>query len=91
MRATSAVVSAPYAQRDVVTRNLAAHVRDILTGEGRVYVMYLVDRRGADLTFADPLDGVLLVECRYFDDEPTARAWVASDIALRAAEPRGVQ
>ena len=91
MKGSSAVVSAPYAQRDVVTRNLAAYVLDIIAGSDRVYVVYLVDRRGADLTFADPLDGVLLVECRYFDDEPAARAWVASDIALRAAEPRGVQ
>jgi hypothetical protein len=88
---TLAVVSAPCAQLGCVTRNLAASVLDTITSHGRVYVVYLVDRRGADETFADPLDGVLLVECRYFDDETSARRWVASDIALRCARTEVVQ
>lgn len=88
---TCAIVSAPHELRAFVTRNLAGHVLDLLTGGGRMYVLVRVDASASDLRFVDPFDGVLLVECKCFDDEATARAWAASDIALRAAETRGVQ
>ena len=91
MRGSPAVVSAPFAQREFVVRNLATHVLDIITGAERVYVIYLVASREADLTCVDPIDGVLLIECKFFDDEPAARAWVAHDIALRHAANGRVQ
>jgi hypothetical protein len=88
---TCAIVSAPHAQSAFVTHKLATHILDVVTGGGRVYVFSFVNRRDADLRFIDPFDGVLLVECKFFDDEPAARQWVAADIALRGAQMGGVQ
>jgi hypothetical protein len=84
----TAVIASDSAQREFVSSNLGAHVSDIITGAGRVYLLYSLCRACADETFTDPIDGELLIECKFFDDEAAARQWVAADIALRAAPGR---
>jgi hypothetical protein len=92
MTCACAVVSAPENQRAFVDVNFAGvAVHDVVTGGGQIYVLHLVNGRGADMRFIDPFDGAVLVECQTFDDEPAARSWIASDIVLRTTQIRRMQ
>lgn len=88
---TCAIVSVPQEQRAFVTNNLAGFAHDVISGGGRVYVLSHVTGRENDLTFVDPFDGVLLIECRFFNDETAARQWAVADTALRTLQHRRVQ
>ena len=55
----------------------------IARGAGRVYRIYQVDI--GSYAFND-IDGEPLIECKCFNDEPTARQWVATDIARRGPQ-----
>lgn len=85
-----AIVSAPHEQKSFVTGNLAGFVHDVVSGGGRVYILSFVEGRENDLSFTDPFDAALLIECRFFDNEGAARRWIAVDIALRSAPIRRV-
>lgn len=62
---TTAVVSAPENQQNFLTQNFAGPILDVAVGGGKVYLLHRVNRRDADLSFTDPIDGALLVECAY--------------------------
>ena len=87
---TPAVISVPRAHRRLA-RFLPGAAHDVITAADRSYLIFVVARRDYDLSFIDPIDGELLIECRYFDDEPAARRWIAADIALRGARTGSVQ
>jgi len=80
---TVAVTSAPDAMRNFLLQNLAGLIRDIITGADRVYTLHFVTEPLDDLRFADPFDDDLLVECRCFESEISARRWIRGDIASR--------
>jgi hypothetical protein len=61
----------------------------IIKGAGRVYRLYRTDI-GEPYSFED-IDGETLIECKTFDDEPTARRWVADNIVLRSRRKGGIQ
>lgn len=74
---------------DAAAGRLPANPRAVLRSSLHIYRLYRIriDGRFADYTFRDST-GEVLVRCNYFDDEPTARAWVAQHIR-QAAESRG--
>lgn len=89
-RSEIAVISVPRGQLAVAAL-LPKGVRTTTLGVDRSYHLYLVHGGGLDEAFHDPFDGALLIECRFFDDEPAARRWISTDIELRALRTGGVQ
>lgn len=88
---TPAIISLPRSQRRLAARLLPDDAHDAIAGADRVYLLYFVAGRSSDAAFVDPIDGELLIAVNYFTSESAARAWVAADIALRAARTKGVQ
>jgi len=83
---TCAVVSLPYEHRAFIECVLGGTVGDTISGGGRIYALTFVEGlRSEDVSYED-LDGGLLTECRFFDDEAAARAWIADDIAKAVGE-----
>ena len=81
---TCAVVSVPAGMRHFIDVLLPRTLT--CASSHRVYFLYRVQLREADFAFTDPTDGTQLAECKFFNDETTARAWVAADYACRNGE-----
>ena len=80
---TCAITSCLRQQARFLEANFEPLIVDRIVGGAKVYLLHRVGAREADVRLCDPIDGMLLVEIRYFDDELTARQWIANDI-LRA-------
>jgi hypothetical protein len=70
---------------------LSGRAQHVMTRAGRAYFHFPTNDRCSDRTFLCPVDGSLLVECRCFDTELEARAWLTRGVGLRLAQAGGVE